>query len=153
MTNNQTNPEDDLFNPENCINYRLRRVARMTAKTFDEALKPAGIRNTQFTLLAALNQHGGASIGALSDMLAIDATTLTRNLDLLARRNLVDDVATGDGRVRSVRLTRLGVSAYNRALPLWRETQKSLLKSLKSNRWPVVQGDLKEIEKACAGPP
>ena len=95
--------------PGNCISYRLRRAARMTAKKFDDALRPLGIRNTQFTLLAAVNEMGPISIGALSEALATDSTTLNRNLEILSRRAFVEDApmedgAVKDGRVRAIDL-------------------------------------------------
>ena len=48
---------EDGLNPADCVSYRLRRAARMAAKSFDAALKPVGLRNTQFTLLAALETY------------------------------------------------------------------------------------------------
>lgn len=136
--------------PGDCISYRLRRAARIAAKRFDDALRPVGLRNTQFTLLAALQDLGATSIGALSGELATDSTTLTRNLDVLSRRGLVEDIPMEDGRVRAVRLTAEGQRVFEKALPLWRAMQAELLDVLAGDRWPEMMSELAEIEKASS---
>lgn len=147
-TNRKTGKTESL-NPGDCISYRLRRAARIAAKRFDDALRPAGLRNTQFTLLAALQDLGATSIGALASELATDSTTLTRNLDVLLRRGLVEDIPMEDGRIRAVRLTAEGQAVFEKALPLWRGMQAELLEVLAGERWPQMMSELADIEKAC----
>lgn len=152
-TRKLTPPENDWLQPGNCISYRLRRVARMTAKKFDDAMRPLGIRNTQFTLLAALDTLGPVSIGDLSEELAIDPTTLNRNLEILSRRGFVQDKPVEDGRVRAVSLTPQGKAKYKKVLPVWRDTQSELLDLLGGKRWPEIVSDLGTIEKASGTAP
>ena len=137
--------------PVGCVSYRLRRAARKAARFYDDALRPSGLRNTQFTLLASLNRLGETSIGDLSEELAIDGTTLTRNLEILVRRGLVENIAAEDARVRNVRLTGLGKETYEEAVPLWREAQQHLLEALEPKRWTGMRAQLRKIEGACAG--
>ena len=139
--------------PGNCISYRLRRAARMTAKKFDAAMRPLGIRNTQFTLLAALDEMGAISIGALSEALATDSTTLNRNLEILARRGFVKDGSGTDGRVRTASLTGQGRAVYKQVLPVWRATQTELLSAISGDRWPEMISELAKIEKASRSGP
>ena len=58
--------------PIDCVCYRLRRAARLAAKTYDRALKPIGLRNTQFALLSTLKKLGEANIGDLSEIMATE---------------------------------------------------------------------------------
>ena len=140
----------DATHPGDCVSYRLRRAARLAGKVFDAALKPVGLRNTQFTLLAALAEEGAQSIGGLADLLATDATTLNRNLAVLVERGLVDDEDGGDdARVRKVRLTKAGRGLYRKALPRWRDAQAQVLEELGLGAWGLVRQGLREIEKAC----
>ena len=114
------------FDPEEplaCVSYRLRRAARKAAVLFDRALKPVGLRNTQFSLLGALNYLGDISIGELAEELATDATTLNRNLGALTRDGLVGSYPGPDGRVRMLRLTARGRAKLEAAMPLWRAAQ------------------------------
>ncbi len=137
--------------PVECVCYRLRRAARVAAKAYDNALKPSGLRNTQFTLLASLNRLGETSIGDLADVLAIDGTTLTRNLEILVRRGLVENIVADDARVRYVRITKLGKQTYKEALPLWRKAQRQALNALEPKRWTGMRAQLHKIEVACDG--
>ena len=137
--------------PVDCVSYRLRRAARKAARFYDDALRPSGLRNTQFTLLGALDVLGETSIGDLSEELAIDGTTLTRNLEILVRRGLVENIAADDARVRNVRLTGLGKETYEEAVPLWREAQQHVLEALEPKRWTGMTAQLRKIEAACDG--
>jgi len=154
MSENRHTSHDAFNNPANCVCYRLRRAARLTAKTVDCALKPTGLRNTQLALLGALIRsevrHGGSSIGDLSETLATDGTTLTRNIEVLIRRGLVEDVAADDARVRIIEITDLGKETYMAAVPLWREAQKQILQAIGPERWSEMEAELDKIEKACA---
>lgn len=137
------------WHPGDCVSYRLRRAARVAARAYDTALKPADIRNTQFTLLAVLANEGPMNVGALAALLATDGTTLTRNLDVLVRRGLIDNAAGDDGRVRELHLSADGMAKYEEALPLWREAQKQVLRSVGQLAWTDVERRLLRIEKAC----
>ena len=137
--------------PADCVSYRLRRAARKAARFYDTALRPSGLRNTQFSLLGALDVLGETSIGDLSEELAIDGTTLTRNLEILVRRGLVENIAAEDARVRNLRLTGLGKETYDEAVPLWREAQQHVLEVLEPTRWTGMRAQLRQIEAACDG--
>jgi DNA-binding MarR family transcriptional regulator len=97
----------------------------MTA-LYDEALAPAGIKVTQFSLLRAVERNEPAAIGILSEELDLDRTTLARNLNPLERDGLIELAAGSDRRVTEVRLTRKGRAAVEKALPLWRQAQAEI---------------------------
>jgi DNA-binding MarR family transcriptional regulator len=134
-----------------CVSFRLRRTARMVAKRYDDALRPVGLRNTQFSVLGALAYLGETGIGELAVQMATDGTTLTRNLDVLVRRGLIENVPAKDGRVRRVRLTSLGQETLEEALPLWRAAQTKTLKSMGSDTWLETRQILADIEAVEAG--
>ena len=142
----------DAPDPTQCVSYRLRRAARLAARAFDAALKPTGLRNTQFTALSALAIEGEQSIGSLSKILATDATTLNRNLELLIRRGFVDNVADDDGRVRNVRISTQGRKKYEEALPLWQEVQTHITAHIHQDKWTHMITELEHIEDACKTP-
>ena len=139
----------DAEEPLACASYRLRRAARKAAILYDRALKPVGLRNTQFSVLGALNFLGDISIGDLAEELATDATTLNRTLGTLARDRLVTSVPGPDGRVRIVRLTDHGRTILETAMPLWRAAQEQVLKETGPDRWAEARLILQKIETAC----
>ena len=95
----------------------------MTA-AYDKALAPSGLRITQFSVLRTLERHGPMAVTRLANKVALDRSTMGRNLDLLERRGLVTlEVGDSDQRERVARLTEAGEAAIQAALPRWRETQ------------------------------
>jgi DNA-binding MarR family transcriptional regulator len=116
-----------------CLCFRARRVSRVLTRHFDEALRPLGIQATQLTLLGSIAGPGpgGQTMPRLTDMLAMDATTLSRNLRPLEKAGLVAITRSDkDKRVRIARLTRDGERVLEAALPVWRDAQDRLVQAL-----------------------
>lgn len=94
------------------------------ARRYDEALRPAGLTNGQFSLLMSLNRPEPAGMSDVATLLAMDRTTLTANLKPLERRGLIQTlVDKADRRGRRLALTDEGRRVLASAVPLWRRTQ------------------------------
>lgn len=119
-----------LFQTSRCLCLASRRAARAITRRFDHALREHGVRATQFTLLAALSLAGPLSIGDLADLLAADRTTVSRNLALVEKRELVTIRPGEDARVRIASITGSGHALLADALPAWQKVQAELSKSL-----------------------
>src|SRR5471030_1387193 len=78
---------------DTCLCLHVQRAARALARRFDEALRPLGLTNGQFSLLMSLNRPEPASMGPVASLLAMDRTTLTAALKPLQRRGLVEIAA------------------------------------------------------------
>lgn len=128
-----------------CACHKMRAAARKITRRYNDALKPAGIKATQFTIMAVVGMNEGASLTALADRLGMDRTTLSRNLGPLERGSLVETYDDGHGRARSARLTARGVTVMETALPLWRKAQKSLKRSLGDDVWNRVHTEIAEV--------
>ena len=130
----------------NCACKNLRRTARAVTQLYDEHLRPSGLRITQFTLLVAVALREPVQVTQLADTLALDRTTLARDLGPLTERGLVEVSAGDDRRTRVVRLTRQGREAIARAYPLWRQAQARLVEQ---SPWPDLAGGLQEVAAAA----
>jgi len=116
-----------------CLCFRARRVSRALTRMYDEALRPLGIQATQLTLLNAVALCGerGATMARLADTLAMDGTTLSRNLRPLERAQLVRIARhPDDRRVRLASLTAAGARTVAEALPLWRAAHERVVGAL-----------------------
>src|ERR1700710_2370973 len=82
--------ETTLLVRDTCLCLHAQRAARALARRFDEALRPVGLTNQQFSLLMALNQPEPPSMAPVARLLAMDRTTLTAALKPLEKRGLVD---------------------------------------------------------------
>jgi len=110
---------------DNCLCLHVQRAARALARRFDDAFRPVGITHGQFSLLMSLNRPQPARIREVSNLLAMDRTTLTANLKPLERRGLVEVAADpSDRRGRLLALTPAGRDLLAAAMPLWRRTQE-----------------------------
>src|SRR5271170_487484 len=92
-----------------CLCLHVQRAARALARRFDDALRPLGLTNGQFSLMMALNRPEPPTMTALAEFLAMDRTTATAALKPLQRRGLLTITPDpADRRSRLVRLTPQG---------------------------------------------
>ena len=128
-----------------CVCNMLRMATRAVTQLYDDALRPSGLRASQFSILATIAGRGEANLKQLEAMLAIDQTTLTRNLGLLERDGLLERAPHPDGRVKAMRLTPAGRRALSIARPLWAQTQKKVLRELGTTGWADAQRRLTHL--------
>lgn len=116
-----------------CLSFRARRVSRAITRMYDDALRPLGIKATQLTLVTAIAMcgEGGAGMGRLADVLAMDLTTLSRNLRPLERAGYIR-LARGEGdrRLRVAFLAADGRRLLEDALPRWRYAHARVVATL-----------------------
>lgn len=125
-----------------CTCANLRKATRVITQAFDAALQPAGLKATQFTVLATLARQGDGPLTLLADALVMDRTTLTRNLKPLVRKGLVRIDHEEDQRVRKVVLTDAGRTQFEAALARWKQTQARIQQQLGQDRWSGLLDDL-----------
>ncbi|WP_037088892.1 MarR family winged helix-turn-helix transcriptional regulator [Rhizobium sp. CF080] len=105
---------------DTCLCLHVQRAARALARRFDNAMKPIGLTNGQFSLMMSLNRPQPAPMGQVATLLAMDRTTLTAALKVLERRGLVETtVDPKDRRGKLLRLTNDGMTMLSAALPIW----------------------------------
>lgn len=128
MSNKRDVPfETTLLVRDTCLCLHAQRAARALARRFDEALRPVGLTNGQFSLLMSLNRPQPAAMGSIASLLAMDRTTLTAALKPLERRGLLKvQPDPKDKRSRLVLLTPEGLSLLARAVPIWEDTHKAV---------------------------
>ena len=109
-----------------CLCALVRKASRSLTSLYDQALAPSGLRVTQYSLLANINRQGRTTASKLSKLLLMDKTTLTRNLNLLEKRGLIETKPGRDGRVKEIFLSEKGEAAFTEARPLWKNVQVHL---------------------------
>jgi DNA-binding MarR family transcriptional regulator len=113
----------------------LRRASRALTQLYEQALRPAGLRATQFTVLQVLARAGEASQGQLGRILAMNSTTLTRTLKIMIRNGWISERRGEDRRERWLHLAGPGELLLKRALPRWEEVQSRMRRQLGSQAW------------------
>ena len=119
-----------------CACANLRRATRMVTQAYNGALRPAGLRATQFTMLSTLNKRGQIRQSNMAAILGMDGTTLTRNLKPLLKNNWIEIDRDSDQRVRLVSITAPGQRVLAKAVSLWRQVQAQFVTGLGDEQWP-----------------
>jgi len=116
---------------DRCLCLHVQRAARSVARRFDDALRPLGLTNGQFSLLTSLNRPQPAKMASLAALLGMDRTTLTAVLKPLERRGLIDvAIDPADRRSRMLTLTPAGRSLLASAVPIWKRTHAEVERRL-----------------------
>jgi DNA-binding MarR family transcriptional regulator len=113
----------------------FRRASRALTQLYERALRPLGIRATQFTILQVLSLAGEVSQGQLGAMLAMDSTTLTRTLAIMGARGWIAEHRGEDRRERWLCLAKAGQTQLNRTLPAWQKVQSHLRDQMGEQTW------------------
>jgi len=122
-----------------CACANMRRATRAITQLYDAALRPSGLRITQFTLLQVLERTGGPMTqAALGDFLALDSTTLSRTLKPLQRSKWIRRREGGDSRERRIELAPAGRRLLERATPAWMRVQRRLRADLGGRDWGAL---------------
>lgn len=117
----------DVMHPLNCLTFNLQRATRSLMRGFEAAAKDSGLTAPQFTTLSLMAGFGQISVTRIAEIMGTDRTTMTRNLDLLARNGWILQVTAEDGRLHLWSLTDVGRERLAIALPVWKAFQGDLV--------------------------
>lgn len=110
-----------------CLCAASRKVSRIMTSKYNRHLKPIGLKVTQFSMLANIARNPGISVSALAKLLIMDQTTVTRNLKVLLKSDLVClEPEAGDQRIKKVRLSEKGADILERGRKLWNLAQREI---------------------------
>lgn len=128
-----------------CASFNFRRAARAVTSLYDRAFEPFGIRSTQFSILVGVAKTQPTSISALSELLVIDRTTLTRSLRLLKKQGLLTISARAEKRQRFLELTPRGAQTLADSLPAWRAAQERFVQMVGADYWVNFRNELEKL--------
>jgi DNA-binding MarR family transcriptional regulator len=102
-------------------------ASRVITRHYDRALAPVGLSTSAYAILSRTSSEGPLPLGALASRLAMDRTTLSRELTPLVDAGLLTAAMDADDRRRRVvAVTRKGEALVERARPLWAQAQKEV---------------------------
>ena len=129
-----------------CACTRVRRAARSLTDLYDEAIRPVGLKITQFSVLRTVARMGRVNISNLAAEMALDRSTLGRNLGVLTRERLVSLTGGDDLRERTVALTPRARRLLEQAAPLWEQAQSRVDVLLGKDGAALLFGLLAKLE-------
>jgi len=109
-----------------CMAMRARRLDRIVTRLYDDALRPFGLKSTQLSVLIGIGVAGTLQPSHLGQALAMEKSTVSRNVARLVERGWVTSEAAEDGRGQLLSLTRSGASLLDEAHNAWKTAQRSV---------------------------
>jgi DNA-binding MarR family transcriptional regulator len=121
-----------------CLCSSFRRTARALSQVYEEAMRPTGLRITQFTILQALARTGEVKQGRLGEILVMDSTSLTRTLRIMRQQGWIAERRGEDQRERWLKLSKAGETKLKIATASWEKVQARLQAKLGEAGWKNV---------------
>ena len=138
---------------DECHCFMMRRAARRMTQFYDDMLAPVGLRVSQFSLLALVNELGTPTINEMAELLELDRTTAGKNLRPLERSGHVVTLRSEkDGRSRVTKLTEKGRATLKEASILWREAQRMYEAVNGRDAIDGLERELAAVEIPAVGP-
>jgi DNA-binding MarR family transcriptional regulator len=106
-----------------CYCTQFRRSANALTGVYDDALRPVGLKITQFSLLRALERLGSGTFTEVAAEAALDKTTISRNLNILVKAGWVNIAIEEDARFKVASLSKEGAKKLRSAEPYWQIAQ------------------------------
>jgi DNA-binding MarR family transcriptional regulator len=117
---------ETIAKPQGCSNFKLRQLMRRVSQRYDVELGKIGLKTTQYSMLTHVARMGPIRPGELARAMAIDASTLTRNLKPLVAAGWITIGAGTDARSHTVTITDAGRDKRNEGKRHWRAAQEGL---------------------------
>jgi DNA-binding MarR family transcriptional regulator len=134
-----------------CACDQLRRAARGVTQVYDNGVLDSGLKITQLPIFVGLGSEGDLPLSVLAERLALDRTTLTRNLKVLEDRGLIRTYEhEDDARVRMVSMTLEGSAVLTGALARWEKVQAHVEDRFGRDRLKALGDELAALSRALA---
>jgi len=132
---------------ETCACFHLRRVSRVVSAIYDDALKPLGLRSTQYVALLVAHLKPKATMSEVAEALSIDRTSFTRLMIPLKRKGLLKTVGGKDRRTLCVSITPKGEALLRKGIPYWSKVQSKVEQVYINPGWPALLKNLQKIDE------
>ncbi len=133
------------YNMADCLLLNTVMAARAMTRRYDERLKPYGVSVIQFSVLMVLRAGRDEPVSRMAERVAMDRTTLLRNLELLVRRGLVRTEPALKGNGRRFLLSGEGAALVEELVPRWRSAQAEIRALLGEDDSDRVLAALKQL--------
>ena len=143
---------DTAVKPQGCTNFKLRRLTRRVSQHYDRVVASSGLKTTQYSMLSQIEHLGPLRPSDLAAAMAMEASTLTRNLQPLVANGWAEIGPGEDGRSRLVAITARGRAKRLEAQREWKRAQLALNERLGAARVAELHALLDDCLAALSAP-
>src|SRR5271168_4343099 len=133
-----------------CISVRLRLLNRVVTSFYDDALRPLGLKVSQLNILIVTARLGLARPAQVCEVLQLDTSTLSRNVERMRAHGWLEVVPEEDARAQPFRLTPQGKRLIEKAIPAWQEAQIQAAELLGDEGIALLNKAAKKLREAKA---
>src|SRR5262245_57124892 len=108
---------------QNCVAVRLRMLNRVVTNLYDDALRSLGLKTSQLNILVVTAKLRVARPAKVCEILQLDASTLSRNVERMRASGWLVTVPEKDARAQPFRLTPAGRRLIEKSLAPWEKAQ------------------------------
>jgi DNA-binding MarR family transcriptional regulator len=130
---------------QTCPGYNLGKAYKKVTRLFEEEFRSSDLTLPQFAVLVNTGVTATATASEIAERLGSDLSTISRTMDLLVDRDLVQESRAQDRRVRVYRLTEKGRQALDETLPKWRAAKRRVLDHVDRSSWETTLSTLRRI--------
>ena len=128
------------------VPYLLNRAGARIATAFGEEMRPLGASLQMWRVLAALRERDGRRMGDLAVMTSIEVSTLTRLVDQMEKKGLVERRRDpDDARVVALHATTAGKRLTRRIVPIAERYERVALKGFAPVEVQVLRAALRRL--------
>jgi len=122
-----------------CVMTRWRMTNRVLAGIYDEELRPFGVKSSQLGLLVAVTKAGPVRRIDLGRHLALDPSTLTRNIQVMLKQGWIEEVPDdADQRGAPLHTTAKGRKLLESIASAWQRAQVRAKKMLGNDKINLI---------------
>jgi DNA-binding MarR family transcriptional regulator len=110
---------------EGCLSMRVRYLNRTLNTIYDDAFREFGITGSQCNMLVAIVKNGELSPTRLGQLLNIEKSTLSRNLERMRKAGWIEIVEPDSGRTHSLKVAKAGKDLLPKLFPIWQKAQET----------------------------
>jgi DNA-binding MarR family transcriptional regulator len=114
-----------------CLGFTARLLSRVITGVYDDALAQVGLKVSQFSVLNAIANQQDTRPAELAKLLAMDESTLSRNVARMCARGWLRlEPGDDDRRSHQIKVTEQGKALLRRGYPAWQKAQNQLVQRL-----------------------
>jgi DNA-binding MarR family transcriptional regulator len=128
-----------------CVGFRVRKLNRMVTAIYDSALTGAGLKTSQFSLLVAVSNREKVRPSELTNLLQMDGSTLSRNVERMCAKGWLRLLSNEDRRSHLIVVTDKGQALIHKCLPAWQRAQAEVSQRLGADSVAALRSALRKL--------
>jgi len=128
-----------------CLGGCVRKLNRMVTAIYDGALASGGLKTSQFSVLVAVSNRGKARPAELTELLQMDESTLSRNVERMCAKGWLRLERNDDRRSHTIEVTDKGDALIRKCMPAWRQAQDEVSKRLGTGTIAELRSALRKL--------